>query len=181
MDSTERAPARKSPHPSVRSESSESSSFHIRSGRTDGCGKTTILRLINGLSDLSAASAGKTCLFPSQSSTNAAYQVYSHTVVFGDTIEKLCEAYQIRYADVRSLLQGLNPASSLAALRIGEEILLVSPAVSSAVAVPAASSVPASASSQGYPFVTHYPVSTSYPVSTPAFPEAVPEITITVK
>ena len=149
-----------------------------------------MLRLINSLSDLSAASAGKTCLFPSKTPNNAAYQVYSHTVVFGDTIEKLCEAHQIRYADVRSLLQGLNPASSLAALRIGEALLLVSPAVSATVTTPASVSVPTPVSSPGavsypvstpYPGSTSYPVPTSYPVSSPAFTEAAPEITITVK
>ena len=149
-----------------------------------------MLRLINSLSDLSAASAGKTCLFPSKTPNNAAYQVYSHTVVFGDTIEKLCEAHQIRYADVRSLLQGLNPASSLAALRIGEALLLVSPAVSATVTTLASVSVPTPVSSPGavsypvstpYPGSTSYPVPTSYPVSSPAFTEAAPEITITVK
>ena len=149
-----------------------------------------MLRLINGLSDLSAASAGKTCLFPSKTPNNAAYQVYSHTVVFGDTIEKLCEAHQIRYADVRSLLQGLNPASSLAALRIGEALLLVSPAVSATVTAPTSVSVPAPVSSPGavsypvstpYPGSTSYPVPTSYPITSPAFSEAAPEITITVK
>ncbi|MBO7422146.1 MAG: hypothetical protein J6T99_02020, partial [Oscillospiraceae bacterium] len=128
-------------------------------------------------------------------SSNAAYTVYSHKVVFGDTIERLCEAHHVRYAEVRSLLQGLNPGSSLIALRVGEEVLLAEPApvvstsvlvtptpVPASVSVPVVSSpAPASAPVSSYPGSVA-PSSPSYSAtSNPASSEAIPEITITVK
>lgn len=156
---------------------------------------SNMLKAINNLSDPNGAAAGKTCLFPSKTSSNAAYTVYSHKVVFGDTIERLCEAHHVRYAEVRSLLQGLNPGSSLIALRVGEEVLLAEPApvvstsvlvtptpVPASVSVPVVSSpAPASAPVSSYPGSVA-PSSPSYSAtSNPASSEAIPEITITVK
>ena len=144
---------------------------------------TDMLKAINNLTDLNAAAAGKAYLFPSKAPNNASYMVYSHKVVFGDTIEKLCEAHQVRYAQVRSLLQGLNPGSSVVALRVGEEILLVAPAPVSAAP---ASPVP----TVYYPVATPNTAGASTPASaysgsatTSAYPSstAEPEIIITVK
>ena len=144
---------------------------------------TDMLKAINNLTDLNAAAAGKAYLFPSKAPNNASYMVYSHKVVLGDTIEKLCEAHQVRYAQVRSLLQGLNPGSSVVALRVGEEILLVEPAPVSAAP---ASPVP----TVYYPVVTPNTAGASYPASAysgsatgSAYPSstAEPEIIITVK
>ena len=154
-----------------------------------------MLKTINNLSDPNNAAAGKACLFPSKTSNNAAYTVYSHKVVFGDTVEKLCEAHHVRYAEVRSLLQGLNPGSSLIALRVGEDILLAEPAPASSVSVlvtpsPASASVPVSVVSSPAPVsvpASSYPgsVAPSSPsysaASNPTSSEAIPEITITVK
>lgn len=156
-----------------------------------------MLKAINNLTDPNAAATGKACLFPSKAPNNAAYMVYSHKVALGDTIEKLCEAHHVRYAEVRSLLQGLNPGSSVVALRVGEEILLVEPAP---VATPAVSVTPAPSSTVTVvpsPVPTYYPVTTpntagaAYPASSypgsatsgSAYPSstAQPEIVITVK
>ena len=154
-----------------------------------------MLKTINNLPDPNNAAAGKACLFPSKTSNSAAYTVYSHKVVFGDTIEKLCEAHHVRYAEIRSLLQGLNPGSSLIALRVGEEILLAEPAPAASVSVsgtpaPASASVPVPVVSSPAPVsvpASSYPGSVapsspSYPAaSNPTSSEAIPEITITVK
>ena len=154
-----------------------------------------MLKTINNLPDPNSAAAGKACLFPSKTSNSAAYTVYSHKVIFGDTIEKLCEAHHVRYAEIRSLLQGLNPGTSLIALRVGEEILLAEPAPAASVSVsvtpaPASASVPVAVVSSPAPVsvpASSYPGSVapsspSYPAaSNPTSSEAIPEITITVK
>ncbi len=149
-----------------------------------------MLKAINNLSDVSSTTAGKSCLFPSKTPNNASYMVYSHTVVFGDTVEKLCEAHHVRYADVRALLQGLNPGSSLVALRVGEQILLVSP-VSSASPSVSVASAPASAAvsvisspaptSVSIPSYSAAVSPSSSTASNSTFSETIPEITITVK
>ena len=154
-----------------------------------------MLKTINNLPGPTSAAAGKACLFPSKTSNSAAYTVYSHKVIFGDTIEKLCEAHHVRYAEIRSLLQGLNPGTSLIALRVGEEILLAEPAPAASVSVsvtpaPASASVPVAVVSSPAPVsvpASSYPGSVapsspSYPAaSNPTSSEAIPEITITVK
>ena len=98
---------------------------------TSGLGKVysndiaEIIRGINGLSDLNGMQAGRTYLFPSASSAGAAYAVYSHVVVSGDSVANLCKAYGVDYGKVSTILQGLNPKTNLAAIRTGSKILLV--------------------------------------------------------
>ena len=155
-----------------------------------------MLRAINNLDASGSLPVGSSCLVPSKTASGASYMVYSHKVVFGDTIENLCEKYAVRYADSRRLLQGLNPGAALNALRVGEEILLISPAPVSAPASASSAQTSSSAAipvspSTPYPAATSYPAA-SYPASSypaasyPATfnavsPEAEPEIVITVK
>ena len=84
-----------------------------------------IIKGINGLSDLGRMQAGRTYLFPSTSSAKAAYAVYSHVIVSGDTVGNLCKAYGVDYSKVSTILQGLNPKMNLSAIQAGRKILLV--------------------------------------------------------
>ena len=84
-----------------------------------------VIKGINSLSDLSRMQAGRSYLFPSASPAGAAYAVYSHVIVSGDSVANLCTSYGVDYAKVSSLLQGLNPKMNLAAIQAGRKILLV--------------------------------------------------------
>ncbi len=87
----------------------------------------TLLKTINGLTNLSSVQAGRSYLFPAKTADNAVYAVYSHKVVAGDTAANLCSAYGVKYSVVNHILQGLNPKVSLTAIQLGSEILLVAP------------------------------------------------------
>ena len=96
-------------------------------GRAYSNDTAEIIKSVNNLSDLSRMQAGRTYLFPSASSLNAAYAVYSHVIVSGDSVANLCTAYGADYAKVSSLLQGLNPKMNFASIQAGGKILLVAP------------------------------------------------------
>lgn len=84
-----------------------------------------MLKTINGVQNLSSVQARKTYLFPSQNAENAVYAVYSHKIVNGDTVNELCETYEVDYAKVNAVLQGLNPKTNMSSIKKDAEILLV--------------------------------------------------------
>ncbi len=86
-----------------------------------------MIRAINGLSKLTDVQAGRSYLFPSGSPDGAVYGVYSHAVISGDTAGNLCSSYGVNYAEVSTILQGLNPKQNLSAIQRGTKILLVAP------------------------------------------------------
>lgn len=85
-----------------------------------------IFKAVNEIESLNTVQAGKSYLFPSAKPENAAYSVYSHKIVTGDTAGKLCKKYGVNYASVETLLTQLNPHLKLDEIPMGGKIYLVS-------------------------------------------------------
>ena len=86
-----------------------------------------MFQTVNKVGNISMVQAGRDYLFPSLSAENAVYAVYAHKIMDGDTVGDLCTAYGVKYNDVASILQGLNPKYSMTSIPKGGTILLAAP------------------------------------------------------
>ena len=108
-----------------------------------------IVKALNNLTNLSSVQAGKEYYFPSTSPANAAFALYSHTIVSGDTTSKLCTAYGVRYAEVQEILERLNPSFKLTSIPLGKTIYLIGSATAAIPSTPAPSDAAGSTTSEG--------------------------------
>ena len=104
-----------------------------------------IIKAVNGVNTMKKFQAGETFLFPSATADNAAYAIYSHTIVGGDTAGKLCKSYGVNFADVEDLLAALNPDLDLDAIPRGGKIYLAGKVTPSYKAAPPAAAPAAAA------------------------------------